>query len=221
MTLSRGSPPSLPTRPERKRGIIRDELVVRALRLVTASVIFGALSGTVSVISGLHDASLGVLAVGLGVLADVAGSAVLIWRFRVAEHQTGGKRDRETGAAIIVGGALVVVAVVLAVESAIALVQRTHPGGSVITLASAAVSLLVLTPLAAAKRRTGRQLGSRALMGDGALSGIGAATSLLALAALALYHLLGWWWADRVTAMAVAVIAASEAWRTLHPQIPR
>lgn len=171
-----------------------------------------------SVISGLHDASLGVLAVGLGVLADVAGSAVLIWRFRAWEHQTGGKHDREAGAAIIVGVALAVVAVVLAVESAIALVHRTHPGGSVITLTSAAVSLLVLTPLAAAKRHTGRQMGSRALMGDGALSGIGAATSLLALAALALYHLLGWWWADRAAAMAVAIIAASEAWRTLLPQ---
>ncbi len=57
-------------------------------------------------------------------------------------------------------------------------------------------------------------MASRALQGDGTLSGIGAATSLLALAALALYHMLGWWWADRVAALAVAGIAAVEAWRT-------
>jgi hypothetical protein len=31
----------------------RDELLARALRLVTASVMFGALSGTLSVITGL------------------------------------------------------------------------------------------------------------------------------------------------------------------------
>jgi divalent metal cation (Fe/Co/Zn/Cd) transporter len=57
-------------------------------------------------------------------------------------------------------------------------------------------------------------MASQALLGDGALSGIGAATSLLALAALVLYHTLGWWWADRVAALVVAAIAAVEAWHT-------
>ena len=41
-------------------------------------------------------------------------------------------------------------------------------------------------------------MGSLALQGDGALSGIGAATSLLALAVLVLNDALGWWWADRI-----------------------
>ena len=65
-------------------------------------------------------------------------------------------------------------------------------------------------------------MASPALRGDGVLSGIGAATSLLALAALALYDALGWWWTDRVAALAVALIAGAEAWRTapLH-RLPR
>jgi len=193
----------------------RGELVARALRLVTASVIFGTASGTVSVITGLRGGSLGVLAVGLGVLADVAGSAVLIWRFRAERRHPGSPRDREARAAAIVAAALAIVAVVLAAESAAALAAGSRPGSSAITLASAAVSLAVLAPLATAKRRTGRLMGSRALMGDGALSGIGAATSLLALVALALNDTLGWWWADRATALAVAAIAAAEAWHTL------
>ncbi|HEY2263265.1 MAG TPA: cation transporter [Streptosporangiaceae bacterium] len=192
----------------------RGELVTRALRLVTVSVVFGALSGTVSVITGLHDGSLGVFAVGLGVLADVTGSAVLIWRFRAERRHSGSPHAQEARAAVIVGIALGVVAVLLAAESASALAEGTRPGSSAVTFASAAVSLAVLTPLAAAKRRAGRRMGSRALTGDGALSGIGAATSLLALAALALYHALGWWWADRAAALAVAAIAAAEAWHT-------
>jgi divalent metal cation (Fe/Co/Zn/Cd) transporter len=86
-----------------------------------------------------------------------------------------------------------------------------------VTLIAAGGSLAVLAPLAYAKRRLGRQMNSRALQGDGALSGIGAATSLLALAALAVYHTLGLWWADRVAALAVAIIAGAEAWHTpLH-----
>lgn len=55
-------------------------------------------------------------------------------------------------------------------------------------------------------------MASRALQGDGTLSGIGAATSLLALTALGLYRTLGWWWADQAAALTVAAIAAAEAW---------
>jgi hypothetical protein len=58
-------------------------------------------------------------------------------------------------------------------------------------------SLMVLTQLAAAERRLGRRMGSRALYGDGTLSGIAAATSFLALAALLVSRLLCWWQADR------------------------
>jgi Co/Zn/Cd efflux system component len=121
-------------------------------QLVTLSVAFGMVSGAVSIATGLRGHSLGVLAVGLGVLADV-------------------------------------------------------------TLAAAAVSVLVLTPLAIGKRCN--RMNSTALRGDGTLSGIGAATSFLALAALVVYQLLGWWWADRITALIVAAVAGAEAWRTV------
>jgi divalent metal cation (Fe/Co/Zn/Cd) transporter len=189
-------------------------MVTQALWLVSISVAFGALSGTISVISGLQGHSLSVFAVGLGVLADVTGSAALIWRFRAERHQPGQSGAQETRAAIVVSIALAVICVVLMVESVTALVSGSRPGTSGITLIAAAVSLAVLTPLAYAKRRLGKQMASPALQGDGALSGIGAATSLLALVSLALYHALGWWWADRVAALAVAVLAAAEAWHT-------
>ena len=57
-------------------------------------------------------------------------------------------------------------------------------------------------------------MASRALHGDRALSGIGAASSLLALTARVLYDALGWWQADRVAALITAAIAAAEAWHT-------
>jgi hypothetical protein len=43
------------------------------------------------------------------------------------------------------------------------------------------------------------------------LSGIGAATSLMALTALVLARTLGWWRAGRATALVVAAIATAEA----------
>lgn len=188
--------------------------IAAALRLVTVSVAFGILSGAVSIITGLQDHSLGVFAIGLGVAADVTGSATLIWRFRAERRHPSRSDATEIRAAIVVATALAVVSVVLIIESAVALESRSRPGTSVVTLVAAAISLAVLTPLAVAKRRLGERMGSRALQGDGTLSGIGAATSLLALVALVLYHALSWWWPDRVAALVVAVIAADEAWHT-------
>jgi divalent metal cation (Fe/Co/Zn/Cd) transporter len=188
-------------------------LVTAALRLVTASVLFGLLAGGVSVVSGLQDHSLGVLAIGLGVMADVTGSAVLIWRFRAERRQPARSDATENRAAIVVSAALAIVSAVLIVESAAALAAGTRPGTSFVTLAAAGASLLVLTPLAYAKCRLGRRMCSRALQGDGVLSGIGAATSLLAFAALVLDHALGWWWADRIAALIVAAVAAAHAYR--------
>jgi divalent metal cation (Fe/Co/Zn/Cd) transporter len=194
--------------------LIRAQQITRALWLVSASVAFGLMSGAVSVMTGLRGHSLGVFAAGLGILADVTGSATLIWRFRAERRQPGRSAPHEKRAAVIVAVALAAVAVVLTTESVSALASGSRPGTSAITLVAAGVSAAVLTPLARAKRRLGQQMDSRALQGDGALSGIGAATSLLALAALALNDALGWWWADRITALIVAAVAAAEAWHT-------
>jgi divalent metal cation (Fe/Co/Zn/Cd) transporter len=109
---------------------------------------------------------------------------------------------------------MALVAVVLVVESVSALAQGGRPLSSVAAMAAAAVSVVVLTPLAVAKRRLGTRMSSRALRGDGTLSGIGAATGLIALVALIVYRLLGWWWADQLAASVVAAVAAAEAWHT-------
>ena len=162
----------LPDQPDDSR-LTRPQQVTRALWLVSVSVAFGVVSGAVSVITGLHGHSLGVFAVGLGVLADVIGSATLIWRFRAERQQPGQSAAHERRAAIIVAIALAVVAVVLTAESVTALASGSRPGTSAITLIAAGVSLAVLTPLAYAKRRLGGQMGSHALQGDGTLSGIG------------------------------------------------
>ena len=114
-----------------------------ALRLVWVSVVFGIGSGAMSVITGLANHSLSVLA----------------------------------------AAALATVSAVITIQAAVALATGSRPGTSGVTLIAAAVSLVVLTPLAYAKRWLGGQMASRALQGDGTLSGIGAATSLLELTA--------------------------------------
>ena len=197
----------------RENAARRQRLLVLALRLTWISVLWGTVSGGVAVTVGLLDGSLGVLGLGLNVLADVTGSAVLVWRFRAELRQTGSAHHAEDRAAVIVAAALGAVSLILAVSAVQALAVGSHPGHSTLGIVTAGLAVVILTPLAYAKRRVATELGSRALRGDGALTGIGAAIGLLALTGLWLDDAFGWWWADRVAALIVAAIAAVEAAR--------
>ncbi len=190
----------------------RRGLLTTALHLSTASVVAGLVIGAISVTVGLLDGSLGVLGTGLGVLADVAGSVVLIWRFRAEQSQPVHAARVEALATSLVSGALGLIAVVLAIESIRALDSGSLPGSSVLSLSAAGLAVVVLPPLAYLKRRTATALGSLALRGDSTLSAIGAATGLLALVGLVLFRAFGWWWADRVVALVVGALAAAESY---------
>jgi divalent metal cation (Fe/Co/Zn/Cd) transporter len=192
----------------------RSALLERALRLSWISICFGLVAGAVSVGSGIAEHSLGVLAAGLSVLADVTGSVVLVWRFRTERSDPERAAHVEDLAALAVATALGIIAIALAFEAINALIAGSHPGSSAITVISAGVSIVVLMPLAYLKRDTATRLASHALKGDSTLSAIGASTALLALLGLALNDLFGWWWSDRAVALVIAFVAVLEA-RTL------
>jgi divalent metal cation (Fe/Co/Zn/Cd) transporter len=190
----------------------REHLVV-ALRLSWFSVAWGIVSGGLSVVIGVLDDSLGVVALGLNALADVTGSTALVWRFRAESRHGSTSAHFEERAALVVAIALATVSIVLAVSGVEALVAGSHPGHSTFGVVMAAIAVLVFTPLAVWKRRVAAKLGSRALRGDAALSGVSGAVGVLALLGLWLNDAFGWWWADRIAALAVAGIAAFEAAR--------
>lgn len=213
---ARGGAPAPSTAPTTQ--LSRDELLQRALRLSWVSICFGLVAGAISVASGIAEHSLGVLAAGLSVLADVTGSVVLVWRFRTERSDPARAQRVEDLAALAVAGALAVIAITLLFESISALIAGSHPGSSPVTVAVAAVSIVVLTPLAYLKRHTAARLSSHALKGDSTLSAIGACTALLALIGLVLYHAFGWWWADRVVALVIAGVAVLEAYTLLSAE---
>jgi divalent metal cation (Fe/Co/Zn/Cd) transporter len=196
----------------------RHRSLVAALWLTWTTVVWGVLSGTVSVAAGILAGSLGVLGLGLNVLADVTGSAALVWRFRAELRQTRPAEHAEQRAGRVVAGALAVVSLVLFVTATQALIAGSHPGHSTLGLVVAGLAVLILAPLAYAKRRVAGQLDSPALRGDSTLTAIGAAIGLLALAGLWADDAFGWWWADRVTALVIAAIAAIEATRTVRSE---
>ena len=104
--------------------------VTTALWLVSISVAFGIVSGAVSVTTGVANHSLSVVAIGLSVLADVTGSAALIWRFRAERRHPVQSRLAETRAAMVVTAALATVSAVITIQAAVALAAGSRPGAS-------------------------------------------------------------------------------------------
>jgi divalent metal cation (Fe/Co/Zn/Cd) transporter len=102
------------------------------------------------------------------------------------------------------------------VESVRALLGADRAEHSTVGLVLAAVSLLVMPVLSAAQRRTGRELGSASAVADSKQTLLCTYLSAVLLVGLAVNSMFGWWWADPVAALVIAVVAVKEgreAWR--------
>ncbi|MHB1988596.1 MAG: cation transporter [Acidimicrobiales bacterium] len=188
----------------------------QALTLEYLSILWGLVSAGWSVTAGILAGSLGVLGLGLTVLADIGGSATLVWRFRRERQAPATAQQAEARASLVVAASLAVVAVFLATEAIRALATGSAAGQSISAIASAGAAAAILTPLGIAKYRLGQALHSPGLKGDGTLSGIGAALGILALVGLLAEWLVGWWWADRSAALVASLIATGEAVRVFR-----
>jgi divalent metal cation (Fe/Co/Zn/Cd) transporter len=191
-------------------------LLRRGLRLSVVSVAWAVLSASAAITVGLVEGSVGVLGVGLNVVGDMAGSLVLIWRFRLELRDPTVDARAERTATVVVAGALLLVGTVLTFDAVVSLVRHTEPDTSSVALWVALANAVVLPPLGTLKRRTGRALGSSALVGDGSLSMVGGALAVIAIVGLVLDSTLDWWWADRVAGLVVAAVAFAEAVRILR-----
>lgn len=76
------------------------------------------------------------------------------------------------------------------------LLPHQEPLTSPVGIALAVLSLVVMPILAYAKQRTGKQMGSRALVADSQETWVCSYLSLALLIGVRSYALFGWWWAD-------------------------
>lgn len=102
------------------------------------------------------------------------------------------------------------------VESGWDLIPGHHPQESWLGAGLAAVTLVAMPPLAAAKRRVGRALGSAATVSESRQTMLCAYLSAALLLGLLVNAIGGWWRADPVVALGIGGVAlreAREAWR--------
>ena len=87
---------------------------------------------------------------------------------------------------------------------------------SIVGMILAAASLVIMPLLSWAQRRTGRALGSNAVVADSTQTLLCTYLSGVLLVGLVLNATLGWWWADPIAGLVIAAVALKEgreAWR--------
>jgi divalent metal cation (Fe/Co/Zn/Cd) transporter len=146
-------------------------------------------------------------------MVELFASGVVVWHLR----HPGRDSDRITARALrLVAGAFFVLAIVVTVGAIWALATEATPDESPIGIAYLALTAVVMLSLGAAKRATGRRLGSEPLEAEARMSIIDAALALGVLIGLVANALFGWWWADPVAALLVAAAAAREGLENLE-----
>ena len=178
-----------------------------ALNISYIAVAWSLLAGVVSVIIGVRASSTALIGTGTDVLADMASSVVLVWRFRV--ELSGGRpgHEVEKRAQVVASLALIIVAIGVAIGAITHLLSGHGASPEMSGIVVAAVSVVVLPVMAVVKLRIADAAGSRALRTDALITLVGATTAAFSLIGLLLTQTLHWTAGDPIAALFVALVA--------------
>lgn len=189
----------------------RAELGRRARLLAGASVTYNLIEAVIAITAGVVAGSVALIGFGMDSVVEVSSGLIIVWQFSHRLPQT-----REHQAQKMMAIAFFALAAYVAVESVRALLGEVDPDPSRVGIALAAVSLVVMPFLSYAQRRTGRELGSGAVVADGTQTLLCTYLSGVLLVGLVLNATVGWGWADPVAGLVIAAVAVREgvqAWR--------
>jgi divalent metal cation (Fe/Co/Zn/Cd) transporter len=189
----------------------RLQLGRRAQLLAAASVSYNVIEAVIAITAGLVAGSIALVGFGLDSIIEVSSGLIILWQFR---HPLPESRERR--ALRLMALSFFALAAYVTVESLRALVGGHEPEPSLVGIGLAAASLVIMPFLSWAQRRTGRSLGSNAVVADSTQTLLCTYLSAVLLAGLVLNATLGWSWADPVAGLVIAAVAVREgleAWR--------
>jgi divalent metal cation (Fe/Co/Zn/Cd) transporter len=185
----------------------RESLVRRAKLLARLGLGWHGIEAAIAVGAGIAASSIALVGFGADSLVEAFAGFALLWRFG------GGRASSEIAerrAQRLIGASFFVIAAYVAVEAIRTLVTGSHPEVSYVGIGLAAVTVVLMPPLAAAKARVGERLGSSATKSEGRQNLLCAYLSVALLVGLGANALFGLWWADPVAALVIAGVAVNE-----------
>lgn len=190
---------------------LKQRLGRRAQLLAATSVAYNGVEAVIAITAGLIAGSVALVGFGLDSVVEVSSGLIILWQFR---HKLPESRERQ--AMRLMAVSFFALAAYVTFESIRALLGDAEPDHSTVGIVLASVSLTVMPFLSWAQRRTGRALGSNAVVADSTQTLLCTYLSAVLLTGLVLNSTLGWSWADPIAGLIIAAVATREgleAWR--------
>ncbi|MFQ5701602.1 MAG: cation transporter [Acidobacteriota bacterium] len=174
-----------------------------ALWLVVATMAYNLVEAGLALWSGLAADSIALIGFGLDSMIELAAASVLLWRLSVeargADPDTPGRTERRV--LWFVGLTFIALALYVLGQAGWTLWSRNAPEESLLGIALATASLLVMPLVSLGKLRAAREIRSPALRAEAKETLACSYLSLTLLLGLAANAVAGWWWADPVAAL--------------------
>jgi divalent metal cation (Fe/Co/Zn/Cd) transporter len=189
----------------------RERLHRRVRFIVTFTISYNVLEAVVAVWAGTVAGSAALIGFGLDSVIEVLSALAITWQFTRKNPE---RWEKATVQAI--GIAFFALAGYVIVDSLLSLTGVQQVDHSPVGIALTALSMIIMPILAWFEVRTGRELNSKSVQADAKQLILCIYLSATVFIGLVLNSLFGWWWADSVAALVVAILAIREgieAWR--------
>jgi divalent metal cation (Fe/Co/Zn/Cd) transporter len=172
-----------------------------------------AVEGGVSIVAGVVAGSIALIGFGIDSAIEGFASVIIVWRFTGRRTLS---EEAESRAQKLVAIQFFILAPYVGIESVRALLEGHHPETSVLGIALASSSLVLMPVLGRAKQRIGSRINSSATASEGKQNLLCAYLAAALLVGLLGNALVGAWWLDPLVGLfivAVAIQEGREAWR--------
>ena len=192
-----------------RRAVLR-----RRIRLlVAATITYHVIEAVVAITTGTIASSVALVGFGLDSVIEVTSAAAVAWQFAGPDPER-----RERVALRVIAGSFFALAAYVTVEALRSLIGGHEAERSTVGIVLLAVSVVIMPFLSWAQRRAGREFGSASAVADSKQTLLRTYLSAAVLVGLVLNATLGWWWADPIVALGLAVVAVREGREALRDE---
>ena len=191
----------------------RTKLERRARSLAWVGIAWHVVEFAIAIGAGIAAGSIALVGFGADSLIEALAGLVVLWLFtgkRIGSHAA------ERRAQQLIAATFFVLAAYVGIEAVRTLAGGDHPRTSWVGIGLAAFTAPTMPLLARTKRQIGAKLSSAAAVKEASQTQLCAYLSIALLLGLGANAIAGWWWADPLTALAIAGVAAREgrqSWR--------
>jgi len=182
----------------------RSQLQRRVRLLVGGVLVYNSLEAVIALTAGVIASSTALIGFGLDSIVEVASALAITWQYASRTPEA-----REHRALRVVAYSFFALAAYVTVDATTTLVSGNEADHSPVGLTLTAVSLVLMPIVSYLERRAGRALNSASVIADSKQTLLCSYLSAIVLVGL-LMNTLGWWWADPLAGLGIAVLAVRE-----------